>query len=104
MYDKSQPKSRVNCPMSNDLKLLCEIYRMNISGEPASITSLVSSLEGVMSKMDIFTALDTLDDWFLIEGEYGVIGNGRAGRVYYVDRHQVYTVEKLYEKHWKGLK
>ena len=85
------------------LKVACEIWHYNQLNEPIHFTKLVDSLKLHMDKPIVSHALDTLEDWMIIYGEYGPTEKGRAGRLWYVDTHDGgdFRIRDLYEKHWK---
>lgn len=87
--------------LSNDLKVACEIYRLNLLKEPAYFSKIVENLKDVMSKLEVSHSFDVLADWSVIRSHYDSIGNGRAGRVHFIDEDSVYMIKPLYEKHWR---
>jgi hypothetical protein len=90
--------------LSNDLKVACEIWHYNQKKEPIWFSKLVESLGWCMDKYEVSHAMNTLEDWLIIFGEYGATSEGRAGRVWYVDTHDGgdYRIRNLYEKYWKN--
>jgi hypothetical protein len=85
------------------LQVACEIYHYNLKKEPINYRKLVNSMSWCMSEFDVSSALDTLTDWLIIQGEYGSTGDGRACYLYTIDTHDGgdHRIEHLYEKYWK---
>lgn len=71
--------------LSNELKVGMVIYRMDIMGMRPYFSCLVKVLDGIMEKNVVSQALDTLEDWIMIKGEYGETYGGRAGYIYTPD-------------------
>lgn len=69
--------------MDSNLKVLYKIKELNDSKTPATFTVLCKELPDI--KKDVGQAIEALSDWGLIYGEYGDIGNNRAGRMYFLD-------------------
>jgi hypothetical protein len=95
--------NRMTPTLDSYLKVACEIWHYNQINEPIHFTKLISSLEKHMDKQTVSHALDTLEDWMIIYGEYGPTEKGRTGRVWFVDTHDGgdSRIRDLYEQIWK---
>ena len=85
--------------LDNNFKLLVQIYRFNMTRTPVNFERLKNYFKGVMTDSHILHLLNTLDDWGFIHGEYGELGNGRAGYQYFVSSDHVQTARAMYENH-----
>lgn len=92
----------MDCPLSSELKVACEIYRMNIEKKPVWYGKLVELLDGTVNKETVSQALDTLSDWLIVRGHYGPLGDGRAGYLWEIEPDSVHVIRPLYEKYWKA--
>lgn len=91
--------------ISNDLKLICEIYHYDIVlRKPIHFTLMVENLAWIMSKYEVSHALDTLTDYMLVFHEAGSLGNGRAGFMWHLYEYHMDTTKDLYEKYWKDYR
>jgi len=71
-------------PLSNDLKVACEIYACKKRGEVVWYNKLVQLLKGEVSGSTITKSLHNLFDWGIIKGDYGETEKGRAGRLFFI--------------------
>jgi hypothetical protein len=94
---------KMTCPLSDDLKVACEIWHYQAKGERVWFTKLVDSLAWCMDKNTVSHSMDTLCDWMIMYGEYGATEKGRAGRLFFIDTHDDgdFRICDLYEKYWK---
>lgn len=93
-------------PVSSELFVAMTIYHITkIKKEPAHLRKLVEELKDYMDRSVIWKAMDTLEDWLIIYGEYGSIGNGRAGRLYMIETHDDgdFRIKALYDKYWNQI-
>jgi hypothetical protein len=92
-------------PLSNELKVICEIYSMTAKNEKVWLAKLQQNLAGELSENTIRFAIDTLLDWSMIKIEYGETEKRRAGRLYrIIDKDTTALVKELYERYWKDRK
>jgi len=97
--------SNEKCRLSDDLKLACEIYHYNVVlKKPIHFTLMVENLAWIMDKIAVSHSLDTLTDWMIAHYEYGSLGDGRAGAMWYIDEDEKHTIKLLYEDHWKNFR
>lgn len=93
-------------PVSSELFVAMMIYYLNeVKKEPAHLSRLVEELKDYMDRSVLWQAMDTLEDWLIIYGEYGPIGHGRVGRLYYIETHDGgdHRIEELYNKYWDQI-
>ena len=93
-------------PVSSELFVAMMIYHITeVEKQPVWLGKLVDRLSDYMDKNHVSEALDTLDDWVIIAGEYGPTENGRAGYLYYIDTKDGgdFTIKKLYDKYWSQI-
>jgi len=93
-------------PVSYDLFVAMAIYHLTeVNKEPAHFGRIVEFVQDYVSKEDVSHAMDTLDDWMIIYGEYGPIGNGRAGRLHFIDTHDGgdFRIKELHDKYWDKI-
>ncbi len=89
-------------PLSNDLKVACEIFYFNEElKRPVWFGKLVESLKGEISKNTISNSIDSLFDWGVIKGEYGPTTPGRASRLLYISNEAKPVIKELFERYWK---
>jgi len=69
---------------SYGLLILFTIYEYQKNGEVASFEKINNKLQNVVPKGVIINILNELEDYGLIESEFGEVGDGRAGRLYSV--------------------
>lgn len=93
-------------PVSYDLFVAMAIYHLTeVNKEPAHFGRIVEFVQDYVSKEDVSHAMDTLDDWMIIYGEYGPIGDGRAGRLHFIDTHDGgdFRIKELHDKYWDKI-
>lgn len=93
-------------PVSYDLFVAMAIYHLTeVNKEPAHFGRIVEFVQDYVSKEDVSHAMDTLDDWMIIYGEYGPIGGGRAGRLHFIDTHDGgdFRIKELHDKYWDKI-
>jgi hypothetical protein len=93
-------------PVSSELFVAMAIYYITeVKKEPAHMRKLVEELKDYMDRNVIWEAMDTLEDWLIVYGEYGSIGHGRAGRLYYIETHDGgdFRIKALYDKYWDQI-
>ncbi len=77
-----------------DLYLLHHMYEKH-GYNTTHFDELVEELDGIMTKLQVSSALNTIRDWGLLEWEYGETKPGWAGRLYYLDSK--YATKYLFE-------
>jgi hypothetical protein len=90
-------------PMDKPLFVAMAIYHLTeVNKEPAHISRIVEFVKDYLTKEDVSHAMDTLDDWIIIYGEYGSIGGGRAGRLHFIETHDGgdFRIKELHDKYW----
>jgi hypothetical protein len=93
-------------PVSSELFVAMMIYHVTeVEKERIWLSKLVDLLQDYMDKKVIWQAMDTLEDWLIIYGEYGATEKGRAGRLYYIDTHDGGDdrIKQLYDKYWMQI-
>lgn len=93
-------------PVSYDLFVAMAIYHITeVKKEPAWFSKIVDFVKDYVSKIDVSNAMDTLEDWSIIYGEYGHTEKGRAGRLYFIETHDGgdFRIKELYDKYWKQI-
>lgn len=93
-------------PVDKPLFVAMAIYHLTeVNKEPAHITRIVEFVKDYLTKEDVSHAMDTLDDWIIIYGEYGPIGKGRAGRLHFIETHDGgdFRIKALHDKYWKEI-
>jgi hypothetical protein len=89
--------------VSSELFVAMMIYHVTeVKKERIWFTKLIDLLQDYMDKKVVSHAMDTLDDWMIIYGEYGATEKGHAGRLYYIDIHDGGDdmIKELYDKYW----
>lgn len=87
--------------VGDEFKVAVQIYKFNMTKQPVYFNKLVDFFDGVMDGSRILNLLHFLSDWGIVEGQYGDLGNGRAGRLYYIDSGEVWRIREIYEEHVK---
>lgn len=100
--DNNRARQRPPSTISASFRLAIEIRQMNLEGPPATIPVLVERLAPLMSTAVAHSALDTLEDYGIIEGHYGPTGNGWAGYCYAVTEGVAPFIDALGEKLRQG--
>lgn len=93
-------------PVSYDLFVAMAIYHLtDVNKEPAHLSRIVEFVQDYVTKEDVWHAMDTLDDWMIIYGEYGPIGGGRAGRLHFIDTKDGgdFRIKELHDKYWDKI-
>lgn len=93
-------------PVDKYLFTAMMIYHITeVERKPVWFGKLVESLQDYMSKIDVSASLDTLMDWFIIKGEYGPTGDGRASYLYFIDTWDGgdFRIKKLHDKYWEKI-
>lgn len=91
-------------PLSNELKVACEILAIESKGETVWYSKLQRNLAGELSGNTIRIAIDTLFDYNLITAEYGPTDSKRAGRLLHVAPEAKALIRELHDKYWKNRK
>lgn len=89
-------------PLSNELKVACEILAIESKGDAVWYAKLQRNLVGELSGNTIRAAIDTLFEWNLITAEYGPTDSKRAGRLLHVASDQKALIQELYDRYWKN--
>jgi hypothetical protein len=106
MSDVEWITHKLTHPVSSELFVAMMIYHITeIKKERVWFTKLIDLLSVYMDEHKVSGALDTLTDWVIIDGEYGMTENGRAGYLYYIDTHDGgdFRIKKLYDEFWKQI-
>jgi len=93
-------------PVSYDLFVAMAIYHLTeINKEPAHLSRIVEFVQDYVTEKDVSNAIDTLDDWMIIYGEYGSTGNGRVGKLHFIETHDGgdFRIKALYDKYWMQI-
>jgi len=88
-------------PLSNELKVACEIYAHNERNETIWFAKLVKTLQHKLTKIEVERCINTLFDWGIIRGEYGETIDGKAGRTYHIDYGSEQLISEMYSQWWK---
>lgn len=100
--DRNRARQRPPSMLGASFQVAIEIRGMNREGLPATIPVLVERLAPLMSTAVAHSALDTLEDYGIIEGHYGPTGNGWAGYCYAVTEGVAPFIDALAEKLRQG--
>ena len=88
-------------PLSNDFKVVCEIYHFNETlHEDIWYSKLVDMLKGELSRATISAALDMLFDWGIIQPKYSETEDGKGRKLLEVSNDATCVVSELYAKYW----
>lgn len=87
--------------LADEFKVLVQIYKFNMTETPANFTRLANYFNGMLTETHVMGLLATLEDFGIINAEYGDVGKGRAGRRYFVSSEKLEEVRDIYEKHVK---
>jgi hypothetical protein len=93
-------------PVDIPLFVAMAIYHLiEVNKEPAHLKRIVEFVQDYVTKQNVWHAMDTLDDWMIIYGEYGLIGNGHAGRLHFIETHDGgdFRIKELHDKYWKQI-
>lgn len=93
-------------PVDIPLFVAMAIYHLTeVNKEPAHLQRIVEFVKDYVTKEDVWHAMDTLDDWMIIYGEYGPTGNGRAGRLHFIETHDGgdFRIKALHDKYWNQI-
>lgn len=91
----------IKCPLANEFKVACEIYKAEIESGPIEVPKLFERLEGKLDKKTINNALSTLFDWGMIKIEYGLTEDHSSGAHLRIDSWHQDRIRELYEHYWK---
>jgi len=83
--------------VSDEFKLAVQIYKFNMTKQPAYLDRLADFFKGSMDDGKVLRLLHFLGDFGIVESAYGGIGDGRAGKLFYVDSGEVWEIRKVYE-------
>lgn len=100
--DNNQARQWPPGTLSASFRLAIEIRQMNKEGTPATTPGLIERL-APRSKASLITALNTLEDYGIIEGHYGPTGDGWAGYCYTVTEDVAPFIDTLAEKLQQGV-
>jgi hypothetical protein len=104
LYDKYWRKYKLltqESPLSNPMKVACEIYLYNKKGEDIWGDKLIKEMEGILSKGTINRALDLLYDWQIVTCCGSVGENGKARKLLTISQRAKYMVEQGYDYCWE---
>lgn len=93
-------------PVDKPLFVAMAIYHLTeVNKEPAHLSRIIEFVQNYVTKEDVWHAMDTLDDWMIIYGEYGSTGNGRAGRLHFIETHDGgdFRIKALHDKYWNNI-
>lgn len=85
--------------LADEFKMLVQIYKFNMTETPANFTRLANYFKGMLTKSHVLGLLTDLEDVGIINGEYGDVGKGRAGRRYFVSSENLEEARNIYEKY-----
>lgn len=84
--------------LPDDMKLLIQIYKLNMTNTNASIPRLEKMFDGAFTHIEVWNLITTLHlSREVITRHYGEIGNGRAGNIYFVREFYGPNVKQVYE-------
>jgi len=85
--------------VSTEFKIWTQIYKLNMTKILCHFGKLEAMFEGYLTSSEVLRNISFLSSWYLVERQFGPIGENRAGRLLYIDNDSVQQVREIYETH-----